>query len=246
MTERTPLSRVRASDQIFLDLQDRVLSGALAPGDRLPSERGLAETYGVSVNTVRESIRGLSLMGLVEVRHGLGAIVTVSPSALVGNALGMLLRLQRSGLTEVVRLAGVLHQYAASLAIDAADDADLERLADAVESIRPEPEHVERFLTAFVACAHDPLLAALSATLDHIVTSVVHGTEPDLTEDVEALAPIRAAMLNALRERNSVKLTAATADHQVRSAAIIARHPRLRDVRLSDPLWTSLLAGLVG
>lgn len=265
MTEGPPLIRQRASDQIFADLQDRIVAGEFARGERLPTERELASHYGVSANTVRESIRALSLMGLVSVRHGSGAYVTASPSGLVGNSFGMLMRFEQTGLADVVRLSAVLHDHAARLAVDRATSADVAALEAAIDRIGVVAEvgaevgadvgtdavgdRIATFLRAFVACAHDPLLDALCSTLDHVVVAVTASTIREdpagLYPDIAALRPVRTAMLDALARRDGPGLTAATTDYHDRSAAIIAAHPRLREVRLSDPEWAPLLAGLL-
>lgn len=57
------------------ELRERIDSGELTPGDKLPSERVLAETYGVARNTAREAIRLLAEQGLVTVEHGRGVFV---------------------------------------------------------------------------------------------------------------------------------------------------------------------------
>src|ERR687893_1979319 len=56
-------------------LRELVSSGALQPGDKLPSERELASRLGVSRPTLREAVRGLVIMGLLETRHGAGTFV---------------------------------------------------------------------------------------------------------------------------------------------------------------------------
>ncbi|MCW4353911.1 GntR family transcriptional regulator [Hoyosella sp. YIM 151337] len=64
------ISRTSASTAVFDQISARVLSGELAPGDDLPSERRLAEAFGVSRPAIREAIQKLSQAGLVEVRQG--------------------------------------------------------------------------------------------------------------------------------------------------------------------------------
>jgi GntR family transcriptional repressor for pyruvate dehydrogenase complex len=66
---------LRRADGVFQQLRSRILGGALAPGERLPNERDLAEAFGVNRTSVREAIKRLEFLGLVEVRHGLGTIV---------------------------------------------------------------------------------------------------------------------------------------------------------------------------
>ena len=86
MTETAPTHRFaksRVADRIVDDLRDRILTGALPDGARLPAERELAEEYGVSGATVRESIRVLTAMGLVSVQHGTGSFVTAETDTMV-------------------------------------------------------------------------------------------------------------------------------------------------------------------
>jgi GntR family transcriptional repressor for pyruvate dehydrogenase complex len=64
------LRREPVSDQLFARLRDRILSGAIAPGDPLPSERDLAAEYGVNRHAVREAVKRLQQCRLIEVFHG--------------------------------------------------------------------------------------------------------------------------------------------------------------------------------
>lgn len=64
-----------ASRTIERDLRRKIELGELAAGDKLPSERSLAETFGVARNTAREAIRLLAAQGLVTIRHGSGVTV---------------------------------------------------------------------------------------------------------------------------------------------------------------------------
>lgn len=65
-------TRYRAVQDV---LRTYILENKLNPGDRLPSESELASTLGVSRNPIREAIKGLEALGLVEVRVGLGVYV---------------------------------------------------------------------------------------------------------------------------------------------------------------------------
>ncbi|MGW7658778.1 FadR/GntR family transcriptional regulator [Streptomyces sp. NPDC054756] len=64
------IRREAVSDQLFTLLRDRVLSGALAPGTPLTSERDLAAEFGVNRHAVREAVKRLQQARLVEVSHG--------------------------------------------------------------------------------------------------------------------------------------------------------------------------------
>ncbi|MFJ7723646.1 FadR/GntR family transcriptional regulator, partial [Rhodococcus erythropolis] len=65
-----PVARTSASGAVFDQISVKVLAGELAAGEALPSERKLAEAFGVSRPAVREAIQKLAQAGLVEVRQG--------------------------------------------------------------------------------------------------------------------------------------------------------------------------------
>ncbi|WP_343601238.1 FadR/GntR family transcriptional regulator [Mycobacterium sp.] len=70
-----PVVRRSVPDEVFDQIAADVLSGAMQPGEALPSERRLAEMLGVSRPAVREALKRLSAAGLVEVRQGDGTTV---------------------------------------------------------------------------------------------------------------------------------------------------------------------------
>lgn len=65
-----PVSRQSLSESVFLQLQDKIVRGELAPDSALPSERALSEVLAVNRGAVREAIKRLQQAGLVAVRHG--------------------------------------------------------------------------------------------------------------------------------------------------------------------------------
>jgi len=65
-----PLARESVPDQVFGRLCEAILGGRYAPGERLPTQRALAADLDVNIATVREAIKRLEQLRLVEVRHG--------------------------------------------------------------------------------------------------------------------------------------------------------------------------------
>ena len=79
--DKQPPSRVMADD-----LRNKIESGELVPGAKLPSERELAEQYGTARNTAREAVRLLAEAGLVIAEHGRGSFVRpITPLIRLGN-----------------------------------------------------------------------------------------------------------------------------------------------------------------
>lgn len=65
-----PVQRALVSDQVFRFLCDQIVSGAYAPGEKLPTQRALAADLGVNMASIREAVKRLEQLRLVEVRHG--------------------------------------------------------------------------------------------------------------------------------------------------------------------------------
>lgn len=81
-SERTlaPIERTSVTALAIERIRDLTLSGTYKPGDKLPSERALREQLGVGRSTVREALRALEALGLVELRQGSGAVVLAPTS----------------------------------------------------------------------------------------------------------------------------------------------------------------------
>jgi GntR family transcriptional repressor for pyruvate dehydrogenase complex len=75
-----PLRTPPLKEQVIHELMRLVKDGALAPGDRIPTERELSERLAVSRGTVREAVQFLQALGVLEIRHGSGTYVAGSAS----------------------------------------------------------------------------------------------------------------------------------------------------------------------
>lgn len=122
--------REKLSDLVVDQIIKLIYDGKLKLGERLPPERELAENFGVSRTVIRESIRSLVAKGLLEVRPGSGAVISVPDASVVSESMSMIMRLGAgdelySQLFEVRRL---LEVEFAGLAAERADNQDLEKL----------------------------------------------------------------------------------------------------------------------
>lgn len=81
-----PLRSRQLYERVAGEIADQIRSGALRPGDRLPSERTMAQQLEVGRSTVREAIASLQLAGLVETRRGAGSVVAVDAGKLLDSS----------------------------------------------------------------------------------------------------------------------------------------------------------------
>lgn len=118
------IKRTRRTEEVRLQIEQAIMHGDFAPGDRLPSERELVETFGVSRVSVREAIRSLEAVGLVQVYQGRGAFVSDRRSRL-GEPMARWLDLHRDEMLELLAVRGALDEHAAAAAVEHAGAAAL-------------------------------------------------------------------------------------------------------------------------
>ncbi len=133
-----PVRRRKLFEEVSDHLRELILSRTLKPGERLPSERELAGRFQVGRPSVREALRTLSLMGLVEIKSGEGAFVRkpAFPSFLksMGDSLGNFIGDDASALLELCDVRRVLEVETASMAAERAGEEDWARLRSALEA----------------------------------------------------------------------------------------------------------------
>jgi GntR family transcriptional regulator, transcriptional repressor for pyruvate dehydrogenase complex len=116
---------------------ERLILKKLRPGDKLPSERELAETLAVSRSSIRDAIRSLELMGMVEPRQGAGTIVReVTPNS-VANPLINALKRKEELMGELLDFRRIIEP---PLAARAATHASLEDIAEMEEILNRQEQ----------------------------------------------------------------------------------------------------------
>ncbi len=168
-------------DEIIETLRQDIVTRRLPHGQRLPSEKELSDRFGVSQPTVREAIRALETLGLVEVLHGSGSFVRSHGDYAVASALQTLLQLQGVGIMEVLALRQVLGRHSIEAAALNATEEDMSSIAAAVARFERASEMKEiayvlqcilSFQQAVSAASHRPLLYSLESFLLALLNEV--------------------------------------------------------------------------
>ncbi len=116
---------------------ERLILKKLQPGDKLPSERDLAESLGVSRSSIRDAIRSLELMGMVEPRQGAGTIVRQISSDSLVNPLANARKRKEELVGELLDFRKMLEP---SLASRAATRVSAEELAEMEDILKRQDE----------------------------------------------------------------------------------------------------------
>jgi GntR family transcriptional regulator, transcriptional repressor for pyruvate dehydrogenase complex len=209
-----------ATDQAVGAIMRLLTSGELGPGDRLPPERDLALHLGLSRSTVREAIRGLEMMRVLQVRHGEGVFVTSLNAQLLLEATGFAMQLMRDHeVVELLELRAVLEGAAAAWASARMSDEQLRALLqrlDRMDRATTADQLLEADI-AFHACiAEGAGNAVLASVLESFSARTYHarhlraGLDLDQALESAKLAHHRIYDAVASRDPESARSSAST------------------------------------
>ncbi|HVQ90035.1 MAG TPA: FadR/GntR family transcriptional regulator [Mycobacteriales bacterium] len=165
------------TDEAIARIKKMIVSGELRPGDRLPKEADLAERLGLSRNSLREAVKALSLVRVLDVRQGDGTYVTSLQPEILLDTVGFVIDFHRDdSVLHLVEVRRILEPAATALAALAMSDAEIAELGTLVDLLRPstsapEPELAElvaadlEFHRRIAAGSGNPALAALIESL---------------------------------------------------------------------------------
>ncbi|MHA6797735.1 FadR/GntR family transcriptional regulator (plasmid) [Pseudonocardia bannensis] len=130
------LSSTGRSQAVKEQILAAITSGDYAPGDKLPSESELGTTLGVSRVSIREALRSLEAVGLIEIRHGRGSFVAMGPRGRYQSPFAGWLQVHRDEILDLMKVRGALDELAAAEAATKADEPALAAIEDAQERFR--------------------------------------------------------------------------------------------------------------
>ena len=172
------LPRTRLYEQVAGQISAWIGDNGLGAGDRLPPERELAQRLGVSRATLSQALVALEVVGVVEVRHGDGTVVTArhQSSARTSARIVEAIRSHADRLPEIIETRDALETKIAALAAVRRTDDDLARIDDALAVMAADiaaggrgVEGDERFHGAVTAASHSLLLARLMDEISDLV-----------------------------------------------------------------------------
>lgn len=130
--------------RVFTFFRDRLLSGALKAGDRLLPERELATALDVSRPVLREALRSLAMLGLLDIRHGRGTFVRSADASVLGQALTLCLAPEPNILDDVLQARIAIECQAIRLACERASERDLQAIAATLDTLVTSLDDPER------------------------------------------------------------------------------------------------------
>lgn len=163
------------SEDITARLLNMIKEGELKPGAKLPPERELAEMMRVSRPSLREALRALSIMNIIEIRQGDGTYVTSLEPELLVEHLDFIFSLSDTTIVELFKARRIVEVGLAAMAAEQISDEEITKLEECLaHSIETVGDHVA-FLQAdvelhemIVDAARNPFLKRFMASIYHL------------------------------------------------------------------------------
>jgi GntR family transcriptional repressor for pyruvate dehydrogenase complex len=212
------IKKTRVYEDIVAQVKDLIADGKLRPGDQLPSERELSETFQVSRTSVREAIRALESLGFIETKQGEGTYIASSVETLLAS-IAFSLSQRRDFLLQVFEARKILEPAIAALA---AERATLEEVAKLETILREQARQITegetgmesdtRFHSTLAEAAKNGVLLKLN---EAIVDSLRETRERSLQMDGRPARSLTGhrEILAAIRDKDPVGAREAMLDH---------------------------------
>jgi GntR family transcriptional regulator, transcriptional repressor for pyruvate dehydrogenase complex len=163
---------VAVTDEAILKIKAMIRSGELGPGDRLPPEKELSEALGLSRSSLREAVKALEIIRVLDVRRGDGTYVTSLTPDILLDAMSFVVDIhQDSSVLELFEVRRILEPAAAALATPLVTPADIEHLLGLLAEVRGTTSvddlvaHDEVFHRYIAELAGNSYLSSLLETL---------------------------------------------------------------------------------
>ncbi|MEM5518072.1 GntR family transcriptional regulator [Henriciella sp. AS95] len=212
---------LRLFEEVYNAIRRDLMRGKLKPGDKLPSERDLAEQLGVGRPVVREALRALENSGVLEFRKGAsgGAFIRQGDGRAVSRTMNDLVFLGTLSLDQLAETRTCLLDQAVRLACKRGTTADFEALEANIERMRVAitAEDVETsifeimdFYSLLGTAAKNDVLTVMIGSLSEIIAQILLALRPEHLTD---LVTMRLEVLDKIKSGDADAASAAMAAH---------------------------------
>ena len=211
----------RVFEEIADQIRELIFTGMLKPGDKLPSERELAEQFGAGRMVLREALRILEHAGFVSIRQGSegGAFVKNADMSVVTRSLSDLMRLGNVTIKDLTEARLGIEKTIIDIAINKADDRDFKLLERNIEEteiliskgLRPRQNNIN-FHLLLARSTKNPVFEIISQSVMDIVSYFLQEVVPDMNY-IEGIMVYHRDILDALKKRKAAKARAKLEEH---------------------------------
>lgn len=220
-----PMRNKSIVDRIIGRISDTIMSGELKPGDKIPTELELSESLEVGRNSVREAVKSLVAMGVLNIRRSEGTFVAEGFSMRMLEPMAYGLVLEGGNSSAVLELRYVVDTGIVQMAIDKATEGDLLQLNDALENLRrvikhtPYAEAIHEADLAFhrqlESIARNSLLDKISIVINRITDATRRQAVEEMIKfgDLDYLYELHRAMYDLIKDQDRANISSVMERH---------------------------------
>ena len=172
-----PVQHTKVFERVAEQIEKRILEGELRKGDRLPTERELAEQFQVSRTAVREAMKSLAQKGLIDMRPGRGTIVIDGAREAMQNSISLMMKMKLGevgGSDNLVEFRVILETEIAALAAARATEKEISAMRAAILVMDESLNDADAFISADNAFHEALAQATQNALILILINSIVH------------------------------------------------------------------------
>lgn len=173
----TPLPRQTLPEQVAENLLEFIASEGLKPGELLPSTARLSESFGVSRPVVREALRSIASLGIIEIVNGKGAVVKPIDGNLLHLFFQRAIQLQRKAVMELMEVRKPLEIQSAVLATERHTLEDLAKLEEIVTAMAKNLPNLKLYANLDVQFHLQIAAAARNSMMYYLISSIRESLE---------------------------------------------------------------------
>ncbi|ADL13303.1 FadR/GntR family transcriptional regulator [Acetohalobium arabaticum] len=175
-----PIKNKRIYQQIIEQIRELITDGTLEPGDKLMSERAMAEELDVSRASIREAFSVLEMLGLIESRPGEGTFIKEMKEDKVVEPLALILAGDTDNVFELIEVRKILEVESAALATKRATEEDIERIGEVIQDMEQDVKEGRlgdqadvKFHIAIVKATHNQMFTKVMYTISDLLIQAI-------------------------------------------------------------------------
>lgn len=213
---------LKVYEQVIEQIKNQIKSGKLKKGDKLPSERDMAELFSVSRTSVREAMRALEVIGLIERKQGAGNYIKTSFDNSLFEPISVMFMLQENSLDNIVELREILECYCIKLAVKNISESEIQvidGIMNKMYNAKDEEENLAldiKLHYLIIKASNNILLVNIISVISQIMDESIKEFRKKILYEEDNrinLLSIHERLVNAIKERNTVKAINAIEEH---------------------------------
>lgn len=217
-----PVKNTKVYEQVVDQIKEMVRLGRIKKGDKLPTERVMAEELQVSRTSIREAMRALEVVGLIESRQGAGNYIREEFDDVLLEPLSIVFMLQNGTNTDIFELREVLEISTIFLSVMRMTDTDLKKLGELIDKFKNSTSESEsamidsEFHRIIVKGANNVLISNLLEGVSELVEKFIYEGRSAILNNGNSNAKLlecHEKIYLAIKERDGYKAYKAMQEH---------------------------------